>query len=413
MAVAQKGREDEVIAIFRKWGTKAEVVGFVTDDGLLTVSRNGKVEASLDPTLLTDHCPTYATPKEEPEAFREAAMFSPSRYPVDLHDDLLKVLAFPDVASKRWVFQQYDQQVQTQTAVVPGAADAAVMAPRGTKKGIALALDGNARWTLAHPYRGGVLAVCEAARNVACTGAMPKALTDGLNFGNPQHGRVYWQFDRAVKGIADAAEALGTPVISGNVSFYNESDLGEVPPTPLIGAVGVLDDASKRLALAPKTPANLVLLSIPGVDVEYEGLGASAWLAAVHDREDGYPVMPNLAGERVLHAFLAEAAATGAILSAHDVSEGGVAVALAEIALASGLRVMATSDRPFAEIPGDVVVATNDPEGTIRAAKAQGLTASAAGKIEPGSGLRIDDSEWSCVELHEAFEGALPRIMER
>ena len=309
MAVAHKGREQEVIDIFRKWGTKAEVVGYVTDDGILTVTRHGQVEASLDPTLLTDHCPTYSTPKEEPEAFRAAASFDPSKFALNLHDDLLKVLAFPDVASKRWVYQQYDQQVQTQTAVVPGAADAAVLAPRGTKKGVSVALDGNARWVQAHPYRGGLLAVCEAARNVACTGAAPKALTDGLNFGNPQHGRVYWQFDRAVKGIADAAEALGTPVISGNVSFYNESDLGEVPPTPLIGAVGVLEDASNKLTLAPKEPATLVLLSVVEGEPEHDGVGASAWLAAVHDREDGYPVMPNLAGERALYALLAEGAA--------------------------------------------------------------------------------------------------------
>ncbi len=408
MAVAHKGREQEVIDIFRKWGTKAEVVGYVTDDGLLTVTRHGKVEASLDPTLLTDHCPTYSTPMEEPEAFRAAASFDASKYPVDLHTDLLKVLAFPDVASKRWVYQQYDQQVQTQTAVVPGAADAAVLAPRGTKKGVAVALDGNARWVQAHPYRGGLLAVCEASRNVACTGAAPKALTDGLNFGNPQHGRVYWQFDRAVKGIADAADALGTPVISGNVSFYNESDLGEVPPTPLIGAVGVLEDAANRLTLAAKEPATLVLLSVVEGAPEHDGVGASAWLAAVHDQEDGYPVMPNLAGERALYAFLAEGAAKGTILSAHDVADGGLAVALAEIALKGGLRVEATIEgHPFAEVPGHVVVAVrslNDlPSGVV--------TVREIGKTAPGSGLALNGAEWSHKELHAAFENALPRIM--
>ena len=206
------------------------------------------------------------------------------------------------------------------------------MAPRGTKQGrLALALDGNARWTLAHPYRGGLLAVCEAARNVACTvGDAPKALTDGLNFGNPQHGRVYWQFDRAVKGIADAAEALGTPVISGNVSFYNESDLGEVPPTPLIGALGVLEDAARRLPLASGESATLLLLSVLGDEVEGDGVGASVWLAAIHGIEDGYPVAPDLAGERRLHAALVEGASDGLLLSAHDVADGGVAVAVAD-----------------------------------------------------------------------------------
>ena len=414
MAVAAKGREQEVIDVFRKWGTKAEVVGVVTDDGVLTVSRNGKVEARLDPTLLTDHCPTYATEKEEPEAFRAAAIFSPSRYAVELHDDLLKTLGFPDVASKRWVYQQYDQQVQTQTALLPGAGDAAVIAPRGTKKGVALSLDGNARWTLAHPYRGGLLAVCEAARNVACTGATPKALTDGLNFGNPQHGRVYWQFDRAVKGIADAAEALDTPVISGNVSFYNESDLGEVPPTPLIGAVGVLDDAARRLALAPKEDSTLVLVAVLGDEVEMEGVGASAWLAVVHGVEDGYPVEPDLAGERRLHAFLAKGATTGLLRSAHDVADGGVAVSLAEVALASGMRVVASvGGHPFAEVPGHVIVATGDPLDLYDLVHDHRLRAIPLGNVSSqGEGLDINGTEWTLDELSRAFEGCLPRIME-
>ena len=415
MAVAQKGREQEVIDIFRQWGTKAEIVGYVTDDGLLTVRRHGKVEAQLDPTLLTDHCPTYSTPAEEPEEFRKAASFDPSALALDLKNDLLKVLAFPDVTSKRWVYQQYDQQVQTQTAVVPGAGDAAVLAPRGTEKGIALSLDGNARWTLAHPYRGGLLAVCEAARNVACAGAMPKALTDGLNFGNPQTGRVYWQFDRAVKGIADAAEALGTPVISGNVSFYNESDLGEVPPTPLIGAVGVLEKASAKLGVAPSEPAKLVLLSIPDMKIDQDGLGASAWLVAVHGKEEGYPVAPDLEGEKRLHQHLAEAANQGAIVSAHDVSEGGLAAVLAEIALTAGLKVEAKlpSVSPFAEVPGMVVVGTRDELKVAELAERYRLRATPIGAVTAGQGLAIDGVEWSSEELKAAYENSLPVLMER
>jgi len=415
MAVAQLGREQEVIDIFRKWGTKAEIVGYVTDNHLLTVRRHGKIEAQLDPTLLTDHCPTYSTPPEEPEEFRRAASFDPSSYALNLHDDLLKVLAFPDITSKRWVYQQYDQQVQTQTAVVPGAGDAAVLAPRGTSKGIALSLDGNARWTLAHPYRGGLLAVAEAARNVACSGAVPKALTDGLNFGNPQTGRVYWQFDRAVKGIADAAEALGTPVISGNVSFYNESELGEVPPTPLIGAVGVLDSASSKLTIAPNGPADLFLISIPGVEIEQQGLGASSWLAAVHDREEGYPVAPDLAGEKRLHAFLSQGAAAGTLGSAHDVSDGGLAVVLAEIALTGGLKVEAKLEgRPaFGEVPGWVVVSSGDQTALNSLGERHDLTVSYLGTAKTGSGLAIDQVSWTVENLKDAYENALSRLMER
>ena len=413
MAVAVAGREHEVIEIFRRWGTQAEVVGRVTEGGKLVVRRYGEVVASLDPTLLTDRCPTYSTKPEEPEAFRRAATFDPSGLAMDLETDLLRVLAFPDVASKRWAYRQYDQQVGTQTAVIPGAADAAVLAPRGTEKGVALALDGNARWTLAHPYRGGMLAVCEAARNVACAGARPRALTDGLNFGNPQHGRVYWQFDRAVKGIADAAEALGTPVISGNVSFYNESDLGEVPPTPLIGAVGVLERASDRLRLAPDGPMGLYALSIPDLPVEQAGLGASAWQAAVHGTEDGYPEAPDLAGERRLGEALADGARSGLLRSAHDVSEGGAAVALAEIALASGLRVEARVENPFGEIPGWVFVGAEDATGVAQLARRHGLDSARIGSLTAGSGLRIGSVEWSETAMKSAYEGTLPRLMEQ
>lgn len=418
MAVAEKGREQEVLDVFRKWGLKAEVVGYVTADDKLTVRRHGKIEAQLDPKLLTDFCPTYKTVAAEPAEFRRAQEFDPSTLPdVDIEKALPKVLAWPDVASKRWVFQQYDQQVQTQTVLVPGAADAAVLAPRGTTKGVSIALDGNARWTAAHPYRGGLLAVAEAARNVACTGATPRAVTDGLNFGNPQHGRVYWQFDRAVKGIADAAEALGTPVISGNVSFYNESDLGEVPPTPLIGMVGVLDRVDDRLGLAPMEPKgkSLLLISIPEVKVEQQGLGASAWLAAVHSLEDGIPCAPDLAGEKRLQAFLVEGAKTAVLASAHDISEGGLAVAVAEVVInaGTGAAVCFEERHPFAEVPGDVVVSSDDPEAAKTIAKKHGLECRTLGSFNASEGLTIQGTTWSVTKLREAYEGFFPRLMER
>ena len=234
LAVAHAGREHEVLDVFHKWGLAAEVIGHVTGDGVLVVRRNGEIEASLDPKLLTDHCPVYHSAAEEPTYHLRAAEFDASPYvKCNLHQALLDLLASPGIAGKRWVFEQYDQQVQTQTTLSFGRGDAAVLAPRGTEKGVALKIDGNALQTYLHPYRGGQLAVVEAARNVACTGAVPRAVTDGLNFGNPTLPHVYWQFREAVKGIADAADAMNTPVISGNVSFYNESELGEVLPTAL------------------------------------------------------------------------------------------------------------------------------------------------------------------------------------
>jgi phosphoribosylformylglycinamidine synthase II len=418
LAIAHAGREQEVLDVFRKWGLSAEVIGHVTSDGLVTVSRFGKIEASLDPKLLTDHCPVYQSSAEEPDYFVQAAKFDPEPYlECDVHDALLKLLGSPAISSKRWVFQQFDQQVQTQTALAFGRGDAAVIAPRGTQKGIALKLDGNALQAYFHPYRGGQLAVVEAARNVACTGAAPRAVTDGLNFGNPTLPHVYWQFREAVKGVADAADQMGTPVISGNVSFYNESELGEVLPTPVIGMVGIIDDASRCIGSAPQTTCSLMLLQVPNIDVDHRGLGASAYLSTVHGVEDGYPVAPNVAGESRLCSLLVTAAAEGSILSAHDASEGGLLVALAEIALEGGVRVTlnpACASELFAELPGRVIVGSANVEPLLNLASRLKIEAREIGEFGIGRGLILDGSlvqRWEASELIDSFEGSIPRLM--
>lgn len=427
LAVAANGRENEVIDVFRKWGLKAEVIGYVTDDGLVTVTRHGEIAAQLDPKLLTDHCPVYESPMEEPAYFRNAATFDVGMVPVaDLKESLTTLLLNPEIASKRWVFQQYDQHVQTQTTISSGEGDAAVLALRGTPKGVAIKIDGNSRQTYLHPYIGGQLAVAESARNVACTGAVPQAVTDGLNFGSPQSPHVYWQFNHAVKGIADAAEAMGTPVISGNVSFYNESELGEVPPTPLIGMVGILDDATNRLGLAPSEASDLLLITVPGVEVTHEGLGASAYLAYVAGHEDGYPVAPNLDGEKKLGHLLAELATEGLAKSAHDLSDGGIAVSLAEMAIQSGFGVdvelggdaFVYSTRPdailYGELPGRVVVAyeSNQFDAIQAKVKAAGLEVQRIGRIGTGENVSIKVGEstvtWTVADLAKAFESAIP-----
>lgn len=416
LAVAHRGREREVLDIFRKWGLKAVVIGHVIEEPILTVKRRGEVIAQLDPRLLTDYCPTYHTTPVVPDYFTKAAGFKPDNLPsIDAKDALLGLLSSPDIASKQWVYRQYDQQVQTQTALTCGQGDAAVLALRDTQKGISLKIDGNARHTYLHPYRGGVGAVVESARNVACTGAKPVAVTDGLNFGNPTYGHVYWQFDRAVKGIADAAEAMETPVISGNVSFYNESDLGEVLPTPLIGMLGLLDDATKRIGLAPAEPCDLALLRVP-IAAEQGGLGASAY-AALLGVEDGYPEAPDLTGEKSLCELLYKAAHQEWIVSAHDLSEGGLAVAAAEIAL-QGLEVTldlesedATS-RLFGEFPGQVIVGLKDVDAIWKVAELAGLEMTLIGRCEIGSGLNLKVNgkvqlAASGEELSGAYNGAL------
>ncbi|MDX2065879.1 MAG: phosphoribosylformylglycinamidine synthase subunit PurL [Fimbriimonadaceae bacterium] len=425
LAVAHAGREEEVLEIFRRWGTQAEVIGHVIEDRIVRVRRHGVIEAEVYPNALADECPVYFTENVEPAYFREAATFSPAQLPsVDATEALLKLLASPNVASKAWVYRQFDQQVQTQTKLAFGQGDAAVIAPRGTNKGLAVKIDGNARKVFLHPYHGAVAAVAEAARNVACTGARPVAMTDGLNFGNPQHPHVYWQFERAVKGIADACEALQTPVVSGNVSFYNQSDLGEVPPTPMMGALGVLDSAEHAIPSAPTEPCDLVMISVP-LDPDPHGhLGGSEYLAVVHGLETGHPAMPNLAGEAALANLLVDLAARHQILSAHDVSDGGYAVALAEIAIDSNLEIQANLDLDaqglnghelFAEPPGVVFVGTHHADAVIAAATAQNLRANRFGRTYPGEMLmiktRTTEIGVKITRIRDTTFGAIPSLM--
>lgn len=424
LAVAHRGREQEVLDVFRKWGLNAVVIGQVTEDGLTTIRRHGRIEAQVQASWLADNCPTYYAKAEEPEYHRRAKAFDSSAVgPSDPREALLKLLRSPSIASKRWVYRQYDQQVQTQTAVLCGQGDAAVIAPRGTAKGLAVKIDGNARHTYLDPYVGGQLAVCEAARNVACVGGAPVAVTDGLNFGSPEDPTVFWQFREAVRGIADAAEAMGTPVISGNVSFYNESDLGAILPTPVIGMLGVLPDASKRAGVGPKTSSGHLLLIETSAGPP--ALGASSYLAEVHGIEDGLPVAPNLAQERMLCDLLVRLVGERVVTTAHDCSEGGLAVTLAEMLLAEPRlfvvdlgRGSRTDAALFGEAPGRVVVALED--ASVRRVQAEaaavGLGTQQIGGFETGFGLKVSldgtGFEWSGEELWHNHCTGIEQVIE-
>lgn len=423
LAVAHKGRENEVLDIFHKWGVKAEVIGYVIEERVVRVRRHGELIAEVDPLLLADQCPTYTTEAAVPTYFEEYAKFDPRDLPaVEVESALISLLKFPDIASKRFVFRQYDQQVQTQTALKAGKGDAAVLAPAGCKRGIAVKIDGNARYVFAHPRRGGRLAVAEAARNVACTGALPVAATDGLNYGNPQQPHVYWQFSESVFGIAEAAEALGTPVVSGNVSFYNESELGEVLPTPLIGVLGVIEDPSKSVGIAANEGDTIVSIAFELPDDPHGFLGASAYAYAIHGVESGYPADTDLEKEAVLARFLVKAADSGLLSAAHDVSDGGAAVALAEMAIASALGIEVelsgnggVAENLFGERPGHVFVATTDVDKLLNLASEFGLTANIVGMVG-SSELKVSTLghtySWSLQSLSEAFDGAIPAAME-
>lgn len=414
LAVAEKGREDEVLHIFRKWGLRAEVIGWVNEHGETVVKRHGEVAAHLTARWLADMCPTYEPPFEVPEYFGAAKAFVPPSQTLGNRELLLKLLASPNVASKKWVTEQYDQTVQTQTTLKCGEADAAVLAIRGSKKGIAVKIDGNGRQIYFDPYVGGLLAVCEAARNVACTGAKPVAVTDGLNFGNPQRPHVYWQFKESIRGIAEACEILDTPVISGNVSFYNESEVGEVLPTPLIGMLGIIEDVNKRIGMAPMGAGSLALISTPLTAVPQGGLGASETLA-VQGIENGVPVPPNVQAEKALCGVLVEAVERGLISCAHDCAEGGIAVALAEMAIAGGCGISVKGLELFSELPGRVIVGNCGEnwqdfqllceESGIQFELLGSFTNSSA-TFTVGEALEVPVGELKC-----AYEDAIPQLM--
>lgn len=426
LAVAHPNREQQVLDVFHKWGLKAVVIGHVQAERIVRVRRSGEVIASVDPVLLTDHCPVYTMDAQEPAYFREAANWDPSTLPkCEPAPALLKLLASPEIASKRWVYRQYDQSVQTQTWLRPGQADAAVLAPRGTKKGLAVKIDGNARQVYLHPGRGGRLAVAEAARNVACTGARPVAVTDGLNFGSPEESHVYWQFREAVLGIAEAAEIMETPVISGNVSFYNQSELGEVPPTPLVGMLGLLDSADNAIGLSPALGSVCYLIEANVPKDPQHGLGASAYASLVCGVENGYPAATDLSSEHSLCRFLEAEICNGAIVAAHDSSEGGLAVALAEMCIAARLGIAAVfrqgasfASALFGEMPGRVLVAlpgsSDDVDsGAEVASRAEqaGLRATRVGTFVDSNEVIIDIGdtrfEWGLNQLCDAYENGL------
>jgi phosphoribosylformylglycinamidine synthase len=345
LLVAEKGREREVLEVFAKWGLDAVVIGQVTEGGMLRVRDRGTVVAEIPAHPLAEEGPVYRRPLAapvEPPA-KKAPIFSFAAESTDLTENFRKLLASPAIASKRWITEQYDYMVRTNTLVVPGAGDAAVLRVKGTKRALALATDGNGRWCRLNPRFGAMYAVAEAARNVACSGARPIAATNCLNFGNPEKPEVMWQFSEVVDGIAEACATLGTPVTGGNVSFYNETLGKSIYPTPVIGMLGIIEDASKALKMAFQAEGDVIVL-LDGLAKarEVEPLHSTAlefssseYAKTVAGIVSGEPPMIDLLAEKRLIDLLVALGAEGAIRSAHDISDGGFAVTLAECCFAS------------------------------------------------------------------------------
>ena len=331
LLVATPGREDEVKRIFAKWDLEAQVVGKVTDTGRLVVTQNGEIFVDMPVGPVADKAPLYDRPRKAPEP---APLADPSRIPEpkDLGATFRALLGSPNLSSKKWIWRQYDYMVRTNTMLRPGDGDAAVIRIKGTGKLIAASTDCNGRYCFLDPFVGAAGAVVEAARNVSTSGATPVAVTDCLNFGNPERPEIMWQFSRAVDGITEACNELATPVVSGNVSLYNETDGRAIYPTPSIGMVGLLEDPSpdSRLgALSFESEGDVIFLVGEGTPQ----LGGSEYLAVIHGRVEGPPPPIDYRIERAAGACVREAMKSGLARSAHDLSDGGFAIALAECAL--------------------------------------------------------------------------------
>ncbi|MGG4000318.1 phosphoribosylformylglycinamidine synthase subunit PurL [Anoxybacillus kestanbolensis] len=344
LLIVKKGREQEIMDVFSKYGLEAKAIGRVTDDHMLRLYHHGEVVAEIPVDALAKDAPVYHKPSQEPAYYRD---FQTMEYvpTVDNYEEtLLALLSQPTIASKEWVYEQYDYMVRTNTVVAPGS-DAAVLRIRGTNKALAMTTDCNSRYVYLDPEVGGKIAIAEAARNIVCSGAQPLAVTDCLNFGNPEKPEIFWQLEKAVEGMSEACRVLETPVISGNVSLYNETNGEAIYPTPIVGMVGIVEHISYITTQAFKQPGDLIYV-IGEAKQEFGGSELQKWLTG---RIFGKAPTIDLHVEAKRQQQLLAAIRAGVVASAHDVSEGGLAVALAECLMsAQGLGAHVT-------IQGDVV----------------------------------------------------------
>lgn len=423
LLVPKKGAEERIRAICRRWGLEAVIIGRVTGDGLMRIMENGRVVAEVPARALTDQCPVYERERRRPAYLDEVRQRDLRRLPQpeDYGQVLLGLLAAPNLASKEWVYRQYDYMVRTDTVAGPGG-DAAILRVKGTSKGLALTVDGNGRYCYLDPERGGAIAVAEAARNLACVGARPLAITDCLNFGNPEKPEVAWQFYQAVMGMSRACEVLQTPVTGGNVSFYNETESGAIYPTPVVGMVGLLPDIEKRCGMGFRREGDLLIL----VGETYPEIGGSEYLATFHGLVAGEPPALDLEREKAVQALVREAIAAGLVTAAHDCAEGGLAVALAESALAGGLGAeveLASDLRPdyllFSESQSRILLAVAPEAGdrVLDLAREKGLPVTVIGRCGGHSlAVRINGRtlfNLSLEEMGKQWRESIPVLMAR
>jgi len=413
LMVLRPDREDVARAIFEKWELDFAVIGHLTDSGRIVVRHNGVVEADIPLGPLAEQAPLYHRPTVETD---KQPPLNPARVENRwmLADALAKLIACPDLCSRAWVWDQYDSTVGGQTVKRPGAADAAVVRIDGSARALALTTDCTPRYCLADPEAGGRQAVAEAWRNLIAVGAKPLAITDNMNFGNPEKPEIMGQFAAAIRGMSDACRVLDFPVVSGNVSLYNETEGRAILPTPAIGGLGVLEDAAQAVGIAIAPWLDLVLI---GATVGW--LGQSLWLREMAGREDGAPPPVDLAAEKAAGEFVRAQILAGNVRACHDVSDGGLLVAVAEMAMAGGTGVrLSTGPREipghaywFGEDQGRYVLAVPEGAALLRAAEAAGVAAIRIG-TSGGQDLTLPDGGTiSVTALRAAHERFFPSWM--
>jgi phosphoribosylformylglycinamidine synthase II len=418
MAVVEPGNVSPFMEVCARWGVLATVIGEVTDTGRLRMTWRGEKVVDIPPASAADEGPVYQRPIQRPAAQDARVADDPAALPrpeggPELRATLLSLLSSPGLADKSWVTEQYDRHVRGNTVLAMPQDAGVIRIDEQTGLGIALATDGNGRFGLLDPYAGAQLALAEAYRNVAATGAVPLAVTNGLNFGSPEDPGVMWQFSEAVRGLADGCAALGVPVTGGNVSFYNQTDETPIHPTPVVGVLGVHADVTRRVPIGLRTEgAPIVLLGRTAAE-----FGGSAWAQVTHGRCGGRPPEVDLGAERALAAVLAAAAADGLLEAAHDLSDGGLAIALAECCLDQGLgcQVVLQGDlftQLFSESAARAVVA-------VRPGSERAFAALAAGHGVPAGELGVAGGDSLVVqgsfdipvdELAAAHRGTLPGL---
>jgi phosphoribosylformylglycinamidine synthase len=420
LVVVERGKEEAVLKVFEKWDLSCSEIGQVTDDGLLKFYMHGELEAEIPAyeLVLGGGAPQYTREYKEPKYFEKIKAFDVNTVTdvTSLKETAEQLIQIPNIASKRWVYTQYDSMVGAANASTNAPSDASIVLAKGTGKALAMTVDCNSKYVFADPYKGGMIAVAEAARNIVCSGGEPIGVTNCLNFGNPYDPEVYYQFVKAVTGMGDACRKFNTPVTGGNVSFYNQNPDGPVYPTPTIGMVGIIDDLSTRMTLDFKTAGDVILL----IGKQQNDIGSSEYLHKLKKVEFSPAPYFDLDEELAVQNFVSAIIKEKLINSAHDISEGGLAVTLLESGFNKNLGFTVAAESAFrkdaywfGEAQGRVVVScsTPDAERLTLKAKAEGITVTELGTVTGGV-ISVNNENWgSITEWKEKYDTAIEKIL--